>query len=84
FVKLLDELIAFVDNVYIPDVLAVAGIYDDWFGIGAGCKNLLVWGVFPLTDEKDLDGQQQFIKRGRYTNGEWAPVDPQEVTEHVM
>lgn len=30
---------AFVDQVYIPDVLAVAGFYRDWFGRGEGLAN---------------------------------------------
>ena len=30
----------FVDRVYIPDVLAVAGFYKDWAGIGAGHRQL--------------------------------------------
>lgn len=79
----LDEIISFVDDVYIPDVLAVADFYSEYFEIGVGCKNMLAYGVFPLTDEDDPDGQNQLIKRGRYTKGKFGSVDPQKITEDV-
>ena len=48
FLWRLNEIRNFVDNVYIPDVLAVARSYDDYFGIGEGCKMLLSYGGFDL------------------------------------
>ncbi len=48
FLWRLNEIRDFVDNVYIPDVLAVAKSYDDYFAIGAGCKRLLCYGGFDL------------------------------------
>jgi len=83
FKSYLDEIIAFIDNVYIPDALAVADAYSDYFEIGIGHKNVLAYGVFPLTDEDDPDGQKQFIKRGRYTKGKFGSVDPQKILEDV-
>jgi Ni,Fe-hydrogenase I large subunit len=38
---------AFVDQVYIPDVLAVAGFYRDWFERGEGLGNFLSYGDYP-------------------------------------
>jgi [NiFe] hydrogenase large subunit len=40
------ETMDFVNNVYIPDVMAVAGFYKDWGKIG-GTTNFLVYGEFP-------------------------------------
>jgi [NiFe] hydrogenase large subunit/hydrogenase large subunit len=37
----------FVDQVYIPDVLAIAGFYKDWAGIGQGIGNYMSYGEFP-------------------------------------
>ncbi|MGC1583294.1 MAG: nickel-dependent hydrogenase large subunit, partial [Candidatus Acidiferrales bacterium] len=37
----------FVDQVLIPDVLAVAGFYTDWFSLGEGPGNYLSYGGFP-------------------------------------
>ncbi|HUS73464.1 MAG TPA: nickel-dependent hydrogenase large subunit [Sedimentisphaerales bacterium] len=48
FLWRLNEIRDFIDNTYIPDVIAVAKVYDDYFGIGAGCKRLLSYGGFDL------------------------------------
>ncbi len=48
FLWRLNEIRDFVDNTYIPDVIAVAKVYDDYFGVGAGCKRLLSYGGFDL------------------------------------
>ena len=39
----------FIDNVYIPDLLAIAGFYKEWakYGGGLSNKNLLAYGDFP-------------------------------------
>jgi hydrogenase large subunit len=83
FKAYLEEITSFINNVYVPDVLAVAGVYDDWFSIGAGCKNLLVYGAFRLTDQLDPDGQAQLFKRGTYTKGQYGPMDHKKITEEV-
>jgi Ni,Fe-hydrogenase I large subunit len=59
------DIVSFIDNAYLPDTMAVAEAYGDYFQIGSGCKNLLAYGVFPLTDENGPTGQNQFFKRGR-------------------
>jgi [NiFe] hydrogenase large subunit len=46
FKYLWKETMDFVDNVYIPDVVAVAGFYKDWGKIG-GTTNFLAYGEFP-------------------------------------
>jgi hydrogenase large subunit len=45
--KLIKDAIAFIEQVYIPDLLAVAGFYKDWAGIGGGLKNYLAYGDLP-------------------------------------
>lgn len=45
---LFDKVIPFVQNVYFPDVCAVAGFYPDWFGYGAGVKNYMSVPDLPL------------------------------------
>jgi len=37
----------FVDQVYVPDTLAIAGFYKDWFKQGEGVGNFLTFGEFP-------------------------------------
>jgi hydrogenase large subunit len=49
----IDRMLAFVDQVYIPDLLAVAPYYLDYAGLGEGLGNFLTWGEFPDTDNSD-------------------------------
>ena len=55
FLWRLNEIRNFIDNYYIPDVIAVAKTYEDYFGIGQGCKNFLSYGGFELADGLLLD-----------------------------
>ena len=40
------QALAFVEKVYIPDLLAVASFYKEWAGIGGGVRNYLSYGEF--------------------------------------
>ena len=62
----------FVDRVYIPDVLAVAGFYKDWAGIGAGIGNYMAYGDFPEDETGDPRGF--YFPRGRILNRDLATV----------
>jgi len=85
FLWRLNELRDFIDTVYVPDVLAVAGLYPDYFGIGAGCGNLLSYGGF------DLDGKNpDYTKRARLmkagtvsTDLNLQPLDTNQIAEQV-
>ena len=37
----------FVDNVYVPDTLAIAGFYKDWGARGEGLGNFMTFGDLP-------------------------------------
>ena len=56
--KLLKLTREFVEQVYIPDVLAVAPFYLDWASIGGGVGNYMSYGDFP-----DASGKN-FMPRG--------------------
>ena len=74
----------FVDQVLIPDVLAVAGVYKDWFGIGAGPGNYLSYGAFPQGKIGEKD--KYFQPQGVILNNDLSklyPVDPGKVAEYV-
>jgi Ni,Fe-hydrogenase I large subunit len=74
----------FVDQVLIPDVLAVAGFYSDWFAIGAGPGNYLTYGSFPQGNISETD--KYFLPRGFILNNDLTkvyPVDPGKVAEYV-
>ena len=44
----------FVEEVYWPDLVAIAGFYKEWGAIGGGVPNFLACGEFPETDVRDL------------------------------
>ena len=48
----------FVNEVYIPDVLAVASFYKDWARYGGGLTNYLSYGEFPTKRIRPSGGVQ--------------------------
>lgn len=79
----LKELTDFIDHVYLPDVLTIAQVYRDYFGLGTGCGNFLSFGLFDLDDEPDVLKRKRFFPMGRLTRGEPGPVDPAKIAEDV-
>ncbi|WP_373552157.1 nickel-dependent hydrogenase large subunit [Haliscomenobacter sp.] len=51
--QLLDDGKRFIEQVYIPDLLAVASFYKDWGAIGGGLGNYLVYGDLPTNGFRD-------------------------------
>jgi hydrogenase large subunit len=49
----------FVEQVYYPDLLAIAPFYLDWAGIGGGLENYLVYGDLPANGFADV-GRYKF------------------------
>ena len=45
--QIIQSMQTFVDQVYVPDTLAIAGFYKDWFARGEGLGNFLTVGDFP-------------------------------------
>jgi len=70
------ETMAFVNDVYIPDVLAVAPFYKDWAKIG-GTQNFLAYGDFPM-GPKEPDSF--LMPRGAIFNRNLAKVEPVDVS----
>ena len=56
-ITLLNQLVAnaqtFVRQVYLPDVLAIAGFYPEWFHYGAGLGNFMAYGDYTTGSIKD-------------------------------
>ena len=44
--EILRQLRSFIDHAYLPDLLAVASSFPDYFKVGKGCGNFLAYGVF--------------------------------------
>ncbi|HKK01950.1 MAG TPA: nickel-dependent hydrogenase large subunit, partial [Desulfuromonadales bacterium] len=82
--KLLARCRKFVEQVYIPDLLAVASFYKDWAGIGAGVGNFLSYGEFPMDNSGSLESQ--WLPRGVIMGKDLSNVmamDQEKITEYV-
>jgi hydrogenase large subunit len=85
--RLIGQADEFVNQVYIPDLLAVASFYKDWANWGGGLKNYLSYGEFPTKGY----GQPEAFKfpRGVVLNRDLAhvypvnPRDAQEIKEYI-
>ncbi len=78
------EMRTFVEQVYIPDVKAVASFYPEWWGYGAGHKNYLAYGGM----QNGLrDDERQFtFPRGIVLDGDIGtlhPLDQTKITEQI-
>ena len=75
---------AFIEEVYIPDLLLVASYYKDWGKIG-GTNNFMAFGEFPAPGgERDLNSR--WYKPGVIYDrkvGSVQPFDPSKIEEHV-
>jgi hydrogenase large subunit len=64
----------FVDQVYVPDTLAIAGFYKDWAGRGEGLGNFLSFGDLPSKGFWDTDSY--LIPRGVILNRDLSKIHP--------
>ncbi len=77
----------FVEQVYLPDLMAVAGFYKDWAAIGGGLTNYLAYGDLPTRGY----AQPEYFKfaRGAILDRNLAEVHPvnprdaQEIKEYI-
>ncbi len=54
--QLLNDAQQFVEQVYLPDLMAVASFYKDWGAIGGGLRNYLCYGDLPTRGYADVSG----------------------------
>jgi len=85
--EIINKMQSFVDQVYIPDLLAIASYYKDWGSRGEGLGNFLTYGDFP---EKGMDDPSSFlIPAGAILNRDLSTIhevdmnDPSEIKEYV-
>lgn len=80
FGSILGELIEFLRAVQLPAVERVAALYDEYFSIGTGYRNLLSYGAFALNSA----GADRLFRPGTLQNGATATtVDFPGITESV-
>jgi len=85
--RLISQADEFVNEVYIPDLLAVASFYKDWAQWGGGLKNYMSYGEYPTQGY----GKPEAFKypRGVVLNRDLSTVHPvnprdsQEIKEYI-
>ena len=88
--NIINRTIEFIDQVYIPDLLAVAGFYKDWakWGGGLSGQNVMSYGDFPDIPN-DYSNKSMLLPSGVILNGDLKKVyevdlkDPEQVQEWV-
>ena len=72
--NVIKQMNAFVDEVYVPDTLAIAGFYKDWFAQGEGVGNFLTFGEFPAKGMADPGSY--LIPRGVILDRDLSKIHP--------
>jgi len=62
----------FVDQVYVPDTLAIASFYKDWGAQGEGVGNFMTYGDFPGEGTNDVSSF--LIPRGAILNRDLSTI----------
>ncbi|WP_374330305.1 nickel-dependent hydrogenase large subunit [Aestuariivirga sp.] len=87
--SIIDASIEFVNQVYIPDLVAIGSFYKGWlFGGGLSGKNVLSYGDIP-DNANDYSAKNLLMPRGAIINGNLKDVmevdlrDPEQIQEFV-
>jgi len=70
---------AFVNQVYLPDTIAIASFYKDWFARGEGVGNFLTVGDFPANGTDDPS--TWFIPSGAILNRDLSRIEPVDLND---
>lgn len=79
YLSYIKELSTFIEKKYLPDVIAVAQNYPQYFGIGRGSGNFLAYGTF----EENNDGTELFLTRGVVIDSTYREFDKMKINEYV-
>ncbi len=85
----INRMQTFVDQVYIPDLVAIAGFYKDWGSRGEGLGNFLTYGDFPKAGKGMGVPASYLIPGGAILNRDLTTVhdvdmdDPTQIQEYV-
>ncbi len=87
--SVVDRTLTFVENVYIPDIVAIGNLYKGWlYGGGLSGKSVLAYGDIP-DKANDYSAANLMMPQGAIINGNLAEVlpvdvrDPEQIQEFV-
>jgi len=76
---IINKMMVFVNDVYIPDTLAIAGFYKDWFKRGSGVRNFMTFGDMP---ENGMDDPSSyFIPGGAILDRDLSKIHPVDLND---
>jgi len=87
--EIINQMRIFVDQVYVPDLLAIAGFYKDWGSRGEGLGNFLTYGDFPTAGKGMSDPSSYLVPGGAILNRDLTTIhevdmnDPSQIQEFV-
>lgn len=85
--NIIENMQRFVDEVYLPDTLAIAGFYKEWAQQGEGVGNFMSYGDFPTNGMDDISSF--LVPRGAILNRDLSTVhdidlnDDTQIKEYV-
>ncbi len=84
---IINSMKSFVEQVYVPDTLAIASFYKDWFERGEGLGNFMSFGDLPATSMDDPDSflfpRGAILGRDLSTVHDIALDDPDGIQEYI-
>jgi len=87
--SIIERCIEFTEQVYIPDLIAIAKFYKGWlYGGGLSGKNVMSYGDIP-DKANDYSASNLLLPRGAIINGDLSKVheidlkDPEQIQEYV-
>jgi len=70
--EIINEMKSFVEQVYVPDTIAIGGFYKDWATQGEGVGNFLCYGDLPA---KGMNDPESFLlPRGAILNRDLSKI----------
>jgi len=87
--SIIDRTITFIDQIYIPDLLAIAQFYKGWlYGGGLSGSSVLAYGDIP-DKANDYSAANLMMPQGAIINGDLSKVhevdlrDPEQIKEYI-
>ncbi|ABC21963.1 nickel-dependent hydrogenase large subunit [Rhodospirillum rubrum] len=79
--SIIDRATTFVEQVYLPDLIAIAGFYKDWqYGGGLSSTSVLAYGDIP-DRANDYSPSNLLMPSGAIINGELTRIHPVDLTD---
>jgi ferredoxin hydrogenase large subunit/hydrogenase large subunit len=76
--SMLETLSSFIEQSYVPDVIAVAKAFPEYFALGRSCGNYLAYGGFPA-----VSGGARLLPAGVLLAGKLQALNPEAIAEDV-